>query len=617
VRRTRYAPGVRLATITNWAYGVTLGLTLTSGATMLLASDALQKERAVVEQRHWLERATSDVGDDIFELSDHARQYLNAHDQADLALYRTERGQLRAVDERAASLAAAGATASELEIVKAAIAQADTLHDEQDQAIAAFDRGDEAQARTLLFGAQYERQLDQAEALLNRFRDRIDLRIEADVQRSGEWARLWKTLSEIALTITGLVFLCVLFFVFRLRVLRPVVKLSDIVTRLAEQDYAAELPKIGQIDEIGDITKAIEIFRDNGLERQRLEAQRHADEVMRDMLSRMTQRLQGCDSLSDLTRIVTRFAPEVVPSRAGRLYLIDERRNAVVEACNWLDPVHSQKEFAPTSCWGLRRGLPHRPASRAVDIPCEHLDLGACDTPDTLCLPLVAQGETLGLLYFEPVSDAGAPETPEIYVAMLAENISLALANFRLRDALRELALTDPLTSLANRRQLDAMLEEQLDKAYRSGQPISCLMLDVDHFKRFNDTFGHEAGDAVLREVGKLLRAAVRDPELAFRYGGEEFTLLLPGLDTDRAAERAEELRNRVANLQTSHGGTDLGPITISIGVACAPELCRFGRVLQAADGALLEAKARGRNRVAVAAAESKLTSLDRRRGAA
>ena len=614
----RYAAGVRLATITIWAYGVTLALTLTSGATMLLASDALQKERAVIEQRHWLERATADVEDDVFELSDHARQYLNTHDQDDLTLYRSERNQLRSMDERAERIADAGATAAELAILKSAIAQADALHEEQDQAIAAFGQGDEPLARKLLFGAEYERELDRAEALLNRFQDRLDGRIEAEVQRSGEWARMWKALSEIALTITGLVFLCVLFFVFRLRVLRPVVKLSDVVTRLAEQDYAAELPKIGQIDEIGDITKAIEIFRDIGLERQRLEAQRNADEVMRDMLSRMTQRLQGCDSLSDLTRIVTRFAPEVVPSRAGRLYLLDERRNAVAEACNWLDPVHSQREFAPTSCWGLRRGLPHRPASRAVDIPCEHLDLTGCGTPDTLCLPLVAQGETLGLLYFEPVDEAaGVPETPEIYLAMLAENISLALANFRLRDALRELALTDPLTALANRRQLDAMLEEQLDKAYRSGQPIGCLMLDVDHFKRFNDTFGHEAGDAVLREVGKLLRSAVRDPELAFRYGGEEFTLLLPGLDAAGAAARAEELRGRVAGLRTTHGGTDLGPITVSSGGSCAPEVCRYGRLLQAADAALLEAKARGRDRVAVAAAEAKLAIADRRRGAA
>src|SRR3569623_1858938 len=526
---------------------------------MLLASDALQKERAVIEQRHWLERATADVEDDVFELSDHARQYLNTQDQDDLTLYRSERNQLRSMDERAARIADAGATAAELAILKCAIAQADALHEEQDQAIAAFGQGDEPLARKLLFGAEYERELDRAEALLNRFQDRLDGRIEAKDQRSGEWARMWKALSEIALTITGLVFLCVLFFVFRLRVLRPVVKLSDVVTRLAEQDYAAELPKIG---EIGDITKAIEIFRDIGLERQRLEAQRNADEVMRDMLSRMTQRLQGCDSLSDLTRIVTRFAPEVVPSRAGRLYLLDERRNAVAAACNWLDPVHSQREFAPTSCWGLRRGLPHRPASRAVDIPCERLALTGCGRAGRLCLPLVAQGETLGLLYFEPVDEAaGVPETPEIYLAMLAENISLALANFRLRDALRELALTDPLTAFANRRQLDAMLEEQLDKAYRSGQPISCLMLDVDHFKRFNDTFGHEAGDAVLREVGKLLRSAVRDPERASRYGGEEFTLLLPGLDAAGAAARAEELRGRVAGLRTTHGGTDLGPL--------------------------------------------------------
>ncbi len=577
---------MRLATITNWAYAATVVLTIASSATMLLASNATDRERAAVEQRYRLDQATATLEEDVFLLSDRARQYVNTGDPTYLVGYRSEEAALKSVEERISHIGDAGASTGEIEALADAVRLADLLHDEQRAAVAAHEGGDEAKARQLLFGAEYERQLDRAELEIKRFRDRLDARVQSQVNSATEVARLWKGISEITLALTALLVLCVLYFVFKQRVLRPVVKLSDVVNRLAAQDFAAEPPAFDQVDEIGDMAQAIRIFRENGLERQRLESERDADRAMRDLLSRMTQRLQGCDTMDDLKDVVQRFVPEITPGLAGRLYLLDRQRNMVVEACGWQNPGHSRAEFSALAC-----------------LPCDHVDRSDAAAPiDTLCLPLTAQRETLGLLYFEaPAGNPGALSGPEIYLDMLAENIGLAIANLQLRETLREMALADPLTGLSNRRQLDQLLGIQIAQAERLGQDLGCLMIDVDHFKRFNDVHGHDAGDMVLREVGKVLAGVTRDAGLAFRYGGEEFMLLLPGLSVEAAAERAEEIRTRVAALALGSEAGNMGPVTVSIGVAITPLHCPPDRLVRTADAALLRAKAMGRDRCASA----------------
>ncbi|MDP1913785.1 diguanylate cyclase [Brevundimonas sp.] len=595
---------MRLATITNWAYGATVVLTVASGATMILASNAQDRERASVEQRYRLDQATERLEGEIFALTDHARQYLQTGDPTYRILHQRDAAMLGSVEARIRRLGDAGAGPGELAALAGAMRWADTLLDEQREALAAHARGDESRARAILFGAEYEREMDRAKGMVERFQYQLDQRTEGQVAAATRAASLWKTISEIALAITGVLFLCVLFFIFRQRVLKPVVRLSDVVNRLAAQDYTIPPPYLGHIDEIGDMAQAIRVFRENGLARQRLEEERDADRRLRDLLSRMTQRMQGCDTLHDLKEIVRRFVPEIASDLAGRLYLLDSSRNAIVASCDWLSPSQSQDEFPPTSCWALRRGLPHRPAGQSVDVPCGHLDLAVGQLADTVCLPLTAHGEIFGLLYFEPRPDLeDVAATPDTYLTILAENIGLALANLRLRDQLRAMAMDDALTGLSNRRQLDATLEHAIALAERNGQPISCVMLDVDHFKRFNDSFGHDAGDAVLREVGSVLRGAVREKELVFRYGGEEFLLLLPGVDAEHATARAEEIRTRIAGLRLVHEGTALGDVRASAGIATAPAHCSADRLVQTADAALLRAKTQGRDRAVVAAA--------------
>ncbi|MBM7407570.1 diguanylate cyclase (GGDEF)-like protein [Sphingomonas sp. JUb134] len=576
-----------------------MALALLSGGTMLLASQAQNEERAAVAQRYALDQASSKVAMLEASLSGRARQFVVTGTAADLAAYERGRSELRTIEHRIRRVQDVGAGPDELQALKDALGVLDDLQDEQQAAVAARLKGDKATAVEILFSPNYEQELDRANSLFERFQYRLDQRTETEVAGATKVARIWRTVSEVVLAITALLFLCVLFFIFKRRVLHPVVKLSDVVKRLAAQDYAAVPPNLEQIDEIGDMAQAIGIFRDNGLERLRLEEEQNADRNMRDLLSRMTQRMQASDTLDDLKDVIERFTPQIALGYAGRLYILDKPRQAMVEICSWLDPVHSRTEFSPLSCWALRRGLPHRTGGQNVDVPCDHLQAGGDDEADFICLPLTAQREILGLLYLERRGDAQqAPTRSDVYLTMLAENIGLAVANLRLRDALREMAMADPLTGLANRRHLDAVLGLELAAGER---PLSCLMMDVDHFKRINDSFGHDAGDAVLREVGATLKGSSREGALAFRFGGEEFLLLLPGLSLDQARERAEEVRGRIAAMRIEHEGKDLGTITASFGVSSTPEVCGADKLVQTADAALLRAKAAGRNRVVAA----------------
>jgi diguanylate cyclase (GGDEF)-like protein len=175
----------------------------------------------------------------------------------------------------------------------------------------------------------------------------------------------------------------------------------------------------------------------------------------------------------------------------------------------------------------------------------------------------------------------------------------------RLQQALREareLAITDPLTGLYNRRYLWELLRRELLKGRRGATPVAALLVDLDHFKRFNDTWGHDAGDLVLKAAAKVLREAVRDSDIACRYGGEELAVVLPGAPLEIAIERAEAMRRGVAALRLDYDGKPLDAITASFGVAVFPRHAEDAEtLLRAADSALYRAKREGRNRVRIA----------------
>jgi diguanylate cyclase (GGDEF)-like protein len=228
----------------------------------------------------------------------------------------------------------------------------------------------------------------------------------------------------------------------------------------------------------------------------------------------------------------------------------------------------------------------------------------------SVCVPLIAQGESVGVLHVQakaPAADQTVaavtpfPEAQERLAQAVADQAALALANLQLRQSLREQATRDPLTNLFNRRHMEESLQRELRRAERRQRPLGILMLDLDHFKRCNDTFGHDAGDALLRAVGHFLETHIRGEDLACRYGGEEFLLILTDSSLGDTAKRAEELREGIKGLQVRPRGTTLGPVSASLGVAVFPEHgVTADALVRAADAALYQAKAEGRDRVVI-----------------
>jgi diguanylate cyclase (GGDEF)-like protein len=221
-----------------------------------------------------------------------------------------------------------------------------------------------------------------------------------------------------------------------------------------------------------------------------------------------------------------------------------------------------------------------------------------------LCIPLAAIGKTIGLLHI-----GGGVESVSAFAASVAEHIGLALSNLTLRSDLRQLSIHDPLTGLYNRRYMEEAVETEIRRAVRSEHTIGFIMLDIDHFKAFNDGYGHAAGDQMLRSIGALVQANLRAGDIACRYGGEEFLLILPEATLEVAARRAEEVRERAKKLQVKYLEVPLGPVTLSLGVAVYPTHGHTrDEIFAVVDAALYKAKQEGRDRVVIAEPSSPAT---------
>ena len=364
------------------------------------------------------------------------------------------------------------------------------------------------------------------------------------------------------------------------------------------------------------------IFRDI-TERQRIERElrqahekltrSHAELEQRNLdisrLSEMGELLQSCQAPAEAYQVVAQALPKLFPVTVGAIYSIGRSGNMVESMAVWGGAMPGETVFGLEDCWALRRGRMHAVAQAEYGQRCPHVT--ATDVSGYLCMPLMAQGEALGILHLRTVNqESGGQRNPSLLftdsgkrlATALAEQIALALANLRLRETLREQSIRDPLTGLFNRRYLEESLEREIRRATRSQRPLSVLMIDLDHFKRFNDTFGHDAGDALLRELGQLLQTKVRGSDIACRYGGEEFSLIMPDATPATALERAERIRKSAKGLDLKHAGQALGAVTLSVGVAAFPEHGDTPFLLvRAADQALYRAKAAGRDRVLLA----------------
>jgi len=327
------------------------------------------------------------------------------------------------------------------------------------------------------------------------------------------------------------------------------------------------------------------------------------------LLSETVDLLQSSLSSEEACRVIIQHIESQLPASNGAICVIADSRDLVDVVAKWGEPTFAEGVFAPKDCWALRRGRVYVQSASDSRIPCPHI--GPNPASYSMCLPMMAQGETLGVLYldsgkmemgrdgssFQPLSDS-----EQRMVKTLAENLALAVANLNLRETLRAQSIRDPLTGLFNRRYMEESLERELHRSIRKKAPLTVMMVDVDHFKRFNDTFGHEAGDAVLREVARVFRSQLRADDIACRYGGEEFTLILPEAPLEVVRERAEQLRQAVKNTQVQERGRVLDQVTISVGIASYPQHgTTADALLGVADVALYKAKEEGRDRVVVA----------------
>jgi diguanylate cyclase (GGDEF)-like protein len=327
------------------------------------------------------------------------------------------------------------------------------------------------------------------------------------------------------------------------------------------------------------------------------------------LLGELGDLLQSCLSCDEAYSLITDRASILFPNSSGAVCMTASSRDLVEVGASWGEPALLDRFFSPKDCWALRRGKAHMlETGSSGALSCAHV---AEQRPRwAMCVPMMAHGETLGMLYLDclgkDVQDGTSglqlSDSTQRLAKTLAEQAALALANLNLRETLRMQSVRDPLTGLYNRRYMEESLERELRRATRKKSSLGVMMLDVDHFKRFNDTFGHEAGDSVLQTLADLLRSQLRGEDVVCRYGGEEFTLILPEASLEATRHRAEQLRAAVKQVIPRFRGQSLEAVTLSIGVASFPQNGDTGEaLLRTADSSLYQAKQQGRDRVVVA----------------
>ncbi|KKB80939.1 diguanylate cyclase [Devosia soli] len=583
---------MKISTITNWAYAITVGLTLLSGGAFILATQYADRERDAVETAWRLDAAVEALERGAEETTEAARLYVMKGEAQFLAAFRADVGAERTREAAVRALGEAGLPPAEISALHALEADAEMLDAIEEQAVADFENGAADVARAAVFSPQHEAAQADLLAAVGHFADLVATRTQDQLDAARAAADLWGTIAKSLLALTALVFLSVLYFVLMRRVARPLHQMSGIVRRLAHQDYDVQLVRDGRRDEIGDMNEAIQIFRDNGLERARLDAERRKDQETKDRILQLMHRLQACRQESELAPIVSLFAAQLFPALSGHLFIMNDGRTALTARSTWGAPSASRQEFASLECWGIRRGKAHFSDRSDADVRCQHLSTNAAEAG--LCVPLAARGDTVGMLYFEAPGEGTALAEARVYIELIAENLALAIANLQLRDRLANLAIRDPLTGLLNRRSLD----ENLLRVRReeTDLPAALMMIDIDHFKRFNDEFGHDAGDHVMTQVAAIMTDAAKTSGIVHRYGGEEFAVVLKGAEKHIALDMAEAIRHAVETTPVTYQGQPLGTVTVSIGLASTEDSQSAATLMQRADAALLRAKSGGRN---------------------
>jgi len=314
-----------------------------------------------------------------------------------------------------------------------------------------------------------------------------------------------------------------------------------------------------------------------------------------EMLQRLASMLAACNSIDEVQQVLSEIVPKVIGEFPCAVSLVNDKGHLIETKIEWPNRWPGLNVFTSDECWALRKGRYHISKDAHSSLTCQHMDN---NEEQTLCVPLLAHGQAIGLLHVLLANK----QADMNLIFTLSEHLGLALANLNMQEKLREQAIKDPLTKLYNRRYMDDMLERELNRCQRHKVDMSILILDIDHFKPFNDNFGHDAGDYVLQTLAKSLTTTIRKEDLACRIGGEEFALILPETDVKAAQVCAEKINQYVKSEELHFHGNYLGRVTVSIGIA------GYGlhgkdavSLLKSADVALYAAKEAGRDQCKVA----------------
>jgi diguanylate cyclase (GGDEF)-like protein len=326
------------------------------------------------------------------------------------------------------------------------------------------------------------------------------------------------------------------------------------------------------------------------------------------MLSAMDSLLQASTTRDEAKAVAVKSLAQLFTVAPGALYLIQSPGDVLELGAAWGNGQIEENVITQKDCWALRLGRLYSIEDPVSQSFCPHVSREL--KTGYMCIPITAQNEMFGLLHLQFPSDWISTEKEKKSLleyrkqlaTTAAESMALSFANFHLREILYSQSIKDPLTELFNRRYMREIMEKELHRMTRRKRPLAIIMFDLDHFKEFNDKYGHEAGDVLLRELAENVRAQIREEDFACRYGGEEFVIGMPETSLDDARERAERLREKIALITIQYMGKSLGPVTISVGVAVLPDHgISQDELLRAADAALYLAKAEGRNRVVTA----------------
>ena len=318
-------------------------------------------------------------------------------------------------------------------------------------------------------------------------------------------------------------------------------------------------------------------------------------------IQNIVQRLTPLQDIRSIAQLINRELAGLIDFHSCRLFVLDPNENALVPiSLADFDPAGMRVELGQgITGWIAEHGQPEIIPNMLNDPRASYIPGTIVREESMIGAPLMYQGRVQGVITLSKLGTNQFDENSLRLLQIIAAQTAIAFDRAQLYDQLRAEAVTDELTQLYNRRYLHERFREEKARSARNRHTLVALMLDIDKFKRVNDTFGHDAGDEVLRDLAGLIRKVVRAEDVVARYGGEEFCLLLPEIPLHEAEEVAERLRVLVErHMLPSEAG--IKSITVSIGMAVVMTDDRDVEVFSRADAALYEVKRRGGNHVCV-----------------